>query len=391
MKTHRRIFASILVVLLLAVQMMPAVPVNAYTEPDEVPIDTQIQRISAFGFMYCATGGYEPKSWGGVIGVTSSARFYKTVDPNVKDTGKFWSTGDAAHVGHEIEPDDGKLGCGNQEERLVMVNNTYKLLGLGSITELVQKYYTQQDDGKWKVKEDPDNPDSYLLFKDIRVKLAETSYKDGDNEESPTLPGPTERKRRILVAVARCMAPIGNGTGAPLEIDGSEYTFKNGKEYRWRDSKNASFLIAVGLDWQFDGYMRCDTLVKIANNEDFLTDDVDLNALWDNPQLLAEQAGANGEGVLGGAFGAVNGGDNAPTCESETNNDMAWLMCAGLGLIDDTFASMQGYVDEMLDVSENEFDSPELKAVWSYFKNVATFLLILIGLVMIIGQAVSRE
>lgn len=391
MKTHRRIFASILVVLLLAVQMMPAVPVNAYTEPDEVPIDTQIQRISAFGFMYCATGGYEPKSWGGVIGVTSSARFYKTVDPNVKDTGKFWSTGDAAHVGHEIEPDDGKLGCENQEERLVMVNNTYKLLGLGSITELVQKYYTQQDDGKWKVKEDPDNPDSYLLFKEIGVKLAETSYKDGDNEESPTLPGPTERKRRILVAVARCIAPIGNTTGAPLEIDGNEYEFKNGKEYRWRDGKNAGFEIAVGLDWQFDGYMRCDTLVKIANNEDFLTDDVDLNELWKNPQLLAEQAGANGEGVLGGAFGAVSGGDNAPTCESETNNDMAWLMCAGLGLIDDTFASMQGYVDEMLDVSENEFDSPELKAVWSYFKNVATFLLILIGLVMIIGQAVSRE
>jgi hypothetical protein len=391
MKTLRRIFASGLVVLLLAVQMLPAVPVSAYTEPDEAPIDTQIQRILGFAFMYCANGGYKPGTWGGVIGVPDESKFYKTVDPNVKDTGKFWSTNDAAHVGHEIEPDDGKVGCGNQEERLLMVSNTVKLLGLGSVTEFVQKYYTQKDDGKWEIKYDPDDPDRYLLFKDIGVKLAETSFKDGDNDLSPTLPGPTERKRRALVAVARCMAPIGNGTGAPLKIDGNEYEFKNGKEYRWRDGKDGGTQIALGLDWQFDGYMRCDTLVKIVNTEDFLTDDIDLNALWENPQLLAEQAGANGEGVIGGAFGAVSGGDNAPTCESETNNDMAWLLCAGIALIDDTFASMQEYVDELLDVSENEFDSPELKAVWSYFKNVATFMLILIGLVMIIGQAVSRD
>ncbi len=391
MKRTRRFFTSVLVVLLLALQIIPAVPVRAYTDPEEPPIDTQIQRILGFAFQYCAAGGYKPGTWGGVIGVPDESKFKKTIDTNANETGNLWTTNDAAHVGHEIEPDDGKLGCGSQEERLLIINNTAKLLGVGTINELVRTYYTQQDDGKWKIKPDPEDADNYLLFKDLGVKLAATSYKDGDNEVSPTLPGPTERKRRTLVAVARCMAPIGESTAAPLKIDGNdEYEFKNGKEYRWREGKEGSTKIAVGRDWQFDGYMRCDTLVKIANSEDFLTDDVDLNELWEKPQLLAEQAGASGEGVIGGALG-TSGGDNEPTCESETNNDMAWLLCAGIGLIDDTFASMQGYVDELLDVSENEFDSPELKAVWSYFKNVATFMLILVGLVMIIGQAVSRD
>jgi len=110
--------------------------------------------------------------------------------------------------------------------------------------------------------------------------------------------------------------------------------------------------------------------------------------------------GANGNpggsslGSNGGTI--VEGEEAAPNCESESKLAFGWLLCGMLNMIDsvlgqDGQSGLLGMVDSLLSVDSKMYQNPELIKAWAYFRNVATFLLILVGLTMIIGQAVSKE
>ncbi len=84
-------------------------------------------------------------------------------------------------------------------------------------------------------------------------------------------------------------------------------------------------------------------------------------------------------------------------CESQAKISTAWILCAFLDTVDAILVGGQnspGLIDiteSLLNVDEAQYNNNQLKAVWSYFRSIATFLLILVALVMIIGQAVSKE
>lgn len=86
-----------------------------------------------------------------------------------------------------------------------------------------------------------------------------------------------------------------------------------------------------------------------------------------------------------------------PNCESQAKLSTAWIICAFLDTVDailignDKSPGLIGIVESLLNVNEEQYNNNQLKASWSYFRSIATFLLILVALVMIIGQAISKE
>lgn len=83
--------------------------------------------------------------------------------------------------------------------------------------------------------------------------------------------------------------------------------------------------------------------------------------------------------------------DQGPTCEANFSISMSWLVCALLGFIDDGLRSLEDQVSELLTLQNSDYNNPELRQAWSYFRNIASALLVVIGLVMVIGQAVGRD
>ncbi|MDQ3158528.1 MAG: hypothetical protein M3P98_00090 [bacterium] len=96
------------------------------------------------------------------------------------------------------------------------------------------------------------------------------------------------------------------------------------------------------------------------------------------------------EDVLAGISGLAAGGDEAviETCESQNHAIGDWIFCLVIDGIDKTLNGLTNGADDLLSVeSQDIYSSQELRAVWSYFRVIATFLLLAVGLVMVISQA----
>ncbi|MCA9333675.1 hypothetical protein KC963_01380, partial [Candidatus Saccharibacteria bacterium] len=79
------------------------------------------------------------------------------------------------------------------------------------------------------------------------------------------------------------------------------------------------------------------------------------------------------------------------SCEANNAAALAWLFCGMIDVIDKGVTGLSDAAVELLDTNPAYYSNEKLKEVWSYFKNLASFLLIIVGLVMIIGQAVTKE
>ncbi len=87
---------------------------------------------------------------------------------------------------------------------------------------------------------------------------------------------------------------------------------------------------------------------------------------------------------------AADGGTTQPTCESQNSTIiLGWILCQGLAAIDGTITQLMKAVDDLLYVNPTTFATPQIKAIWSYFRILATGVLVIIGLVMVIGQAIN--
>lgn len=92
-----------------------------------------------------------------------------------------------------------------------------------------------------------------------------------------------------------------------------------------------------------------------------------------------------------GTPGGEAGGVEVDSCEANNAAALAWLLCGALNVIDGAVTGLSDAAIGLLDTNPAYYTNDDLKTVWSYFKNLASFLLIIVGLVMIIGQAVTKE
>lgn len=83
--------------------------------------------------------------------------------------------------------------------------------------------------------------------------------------------------------------------------------------------------------------------------------------------------------------------ESPKTCDEQFNFTGGFIVCFVLGIVDSSVDSMVNAIADMLQVDRAEINDDGLKEAWSYFRNIASVLLVVIGLVMIIGQAVSKE
>lgn len=88
---------------------------------------------------------------------------------------------------------------------------------------------------------------------------------------------------------------------------------------------------------------------------------------------------------------AAEGTEAIENCYSQNSTLSAgWIACGFFELIDNIVTNLFEAVDNMLDVNAQEIrDNEALKATWSYFRAIATFLLLAVGLAMVIGQAIG--
>jgi hypothetical protein len=80
-----------------------------------------------------------------------------------------------------------------------------------------------------------------------------------------------------------------------------------------------------------------------------------------------------------------------PSCVSKLDYMGAWLACIFLNIVDGFTNTAIDAVNSMLAVEPEEVNDDGLKQAWSYFRNIASLLLVVIGLAMIIGQGISKE
>jgi hypothetical protein len=80
-----------------------------------------------------------------------------------------------------------------------------------------------------------------------------------------------------------------------------------------------------------------------------------------------------------------------PSCESENSIViLGWLLCGFINALDNGIQGLASIAENLLDInSQNIRNNDELRAVWSYFRAIATFLLLAVGLAMVISQAIG--
>lgn len=105
-------------------------------------------------------------------------------------------------------------------------------------------------------------------------------------------------------------------------------------------------------------------------------------------------AGSQNEAQVGGGDGGGGGGNGEngpPSCEEENPGiSLSWFICSVLNFLDDTVTGLNRAVGDLLEVPPEYYTDDRLQEAWSYFRNIASFLLIIVGLVMIIGQAITK-
>ena len=106
------------------------------------------------------------------------------------------------------------------------------------------------------------------------------------------------------------------------------------------------------------------------------------------------QAVVAGPGNQAGIPGDDDDSDNAdgpPSCEEiNPGISLSWFICSVINFLDDTIAGLNNAVVQLLVINKDYYTDSGLREAWAYFRNIASFLLIIIGLVMIIGQAITK-
>lgn len=87
----------------------------------------------------------------------------------------------------------------------------------------------------------------------------------------------------------------------------------------------------------------------------------------------------------------TEGTEAQQSCESQNSIfGIGWLICSVIHLFDAAITGMANVAIRLLDIDSQQIREDEgLKATWSYFRAIATFLLLAVGLAMVIGQAIG--
>lgn len=183
---------------------------------------------------------------------------------------------------------------------------------------------------------------------------------------------------------------------------------------KWLDSANIQTTIYPGI-YHIDPTNSKHFISKADNQGDckdilVITGNDDANG---TPVMLYDQKKGSGSpvnkdcGLDGSSAGYITNSDQAetappdsglndsldtdPSCESSGSTVLNWVFCAVIDAIDGTVSAVNGIVDNMLSMDTNQIqNNDELHTLWSYFRNIASLLLVVVALAMIIAQSLGN-
>ena len=134
----------------------------------------------------------------------------------------------------------------------------------------------------------------------------------------------------------------------------------------------------VGTGVVDDGELQCRTIIQ------------NINELAPNYTKFVKEQIAQGNTVENLADTLAPTEDNKESCEERAKLSAGWAVCSAVELLSDGMDAMVGYIDDLLDVDVAKMDKDgEMEKSWSYFRAIASFLLLGVGLAMIISQAIG--
>lgn len=279
-------------------------------------------------------------------------------------------------VGYIIQEDDGQLACGRgtevQEIFEMFEMTPYEFLSAAGIYKLENK------DGKVSAVTTTSSKG------ERRAKIYDYVNKTFGIDASKGLAPASQYITLQKTYDKTCKKDSikydeGDGVGTPIKIVDSKGNIST--EYRQLKTPNEHKPVGWGIsqDAGGDRSMECKNIVKAMND----TADAYSAAVKD---LLAQGIDPSGSLV------DSDSKEGPKTCTEQFGISFGWVVCQALEAIGSTVEKIFNYVDGLLNIdAQVYYDNEQLKTVWSYFRNIATFLLIIVGLVMIASQAMGSK
>lgn len=355
-------------IMILATALVPSQKASAYVAPNELAVEHQILRP----FLY-ALDGCSKSSALGAIGY-----FKGKLSADDINQYKLTNATDKVAVGFEDEPSDGFISCGNTEgAKLVQYALAY--LNIQSQadyqTKFVNKFYKHTGGDNWELQVSSGSVVNWFIEQSKQYDFSANS-----------ILGPNERTRRGLIALAQCVMPAGSGAQS-----GDAVTI-SGKQYWYRPSKNSGSTIPAGWDWlRNDGNISCGTLVSDANSSNWITDPAVLNRVHDDPTALLQDAKVT---PLNSNAGAGSTGGVNFDCNVVFTNPLTWIVCPMTELFQGFINFLDQQINQFLTIPTDYFSSSSARGsdfykAWASMRTIALALLVIVGLVMVISQAIG--
>lgn len=199
-----------------------------------------------------------------------------------------------------------------------------------------------------------------------------------------------------------------------IQITQSSDTAGSGLVGKWLDSDNIQTTIFPGVYKKNPGNTK--QFISQAENQgpckDTLVISGDDNALG-TPVIIYDQGNGKNSpinnkcGVDSTTSGYISNDDqaatappgsgvqdpdalNVKTCESTGSTILNWIFCGVIDAVDKAVSGVDGVVNNMLSLDTEAVANNEgLHTLWSYFRNIASLLLVVVALVMIIAQSMG--
>ena len=169
--------------------------------------------------------------------------------------------------------------------------------------------------------------------------------------------------------------PAGSDGGVSVEVV-SDSGGKSSKKFMYKEGPNKEVVVGPGIISANDvSKLKCGDIVKKMNS------------------FAAEASSVTT--ALGGSGGDTSKGEDGnykPSCEERTGLITGWIVCSAMELLSKGMDTVMDQVDNMLNVDiieKNNASGGDLKKSWSSFRAIASFMLLAIGLVMILSQALG--
>ncbi len=84
--------------------------------------------------------------------------------------------------------------------------------------------------------------------------------------------------------------------------------------------------------------------------------------------------------------------NNKPSCRKRSKLSAGWIVCDAVELLSDKMDKFKENIDELMDIdvaSMNNSTTDSLKQSWGFFRILASFLLLAVGIIVIMSQAIG--